>query len=231
VSDKHVPQFPEARARDHIRGVVESGANLIPIAGGALVELAEVLIAPSLGRRRDAWAREVSVLLADLAEAQLTPEQLATDDDWVSAVFEASRVAMSTHVEEKLRMLRELLKNMAIRQPRGSDQLVVRRFLRFIEELDEEHFAVLKYSSNPTAWFERHDIVRPNVSMGPRHAILEAAEVGVAGVALAVVLDDLGSRRLLNADGFSGMVRESSLYDALTTPLGDQLLDWIWAFE
>jgi hypothetical protein len=70
---------------------------------------------------------------------------------------------------------------MAIRQPRGQDQVVVRRFLRFIEQLDEEHLLVLKYASDPPAWFERHGIDKPNVMMGPRSSILDAADLGVSG--------------------------------------------------
>lgn len=225
MSEQTLSEYPMAQARDRLRTVIEAAVSLVPVSG-SLVKLAE-LVVPSLDKRREAWAQEVAILLNNLQENQLTSKKLATDEEWISAVFEASQVAMSTHVKTKLQMLRQLLENMAIKKSNGPETVIIRRFLRFIEELDEEHFLVLKYASNPSDWFDKYNIIKPNVMVGSQRHILELAELGLPDDTLSIILNDLLARNLITIDDYSPTVSGSSIYENFTTPLGNQLLDWI----
>lgn len=229
MSEQTLSEYPMAQARDHLRTVAEAAVSLAPMSG-PLVKLLELLV-PSLDKRRGAWAKEVTILLNNLQENQLTPEKLATDEEWISAVFEASQVAISTHVETKLQMLRRLLENMAIKQPRGEQEVIVRRFLRFIEELDEEHFIVLKYASDPSGWFTAKGIEKPSTISGSQSIIIKSAKLNISDDVLSIILNDLTTRQLISTDGFTTMVSQYSLYDKFTKSLGDQLLDWVWRFD
>ena len=64
----------------------------------------------------------------------MTPEQLAADEEWISAVAQASRVAMGTHLEEKIRMLKKVLETLVLEPERNT--VVVGRFLRYVEEFE-----------------------------------------------------------------------------------------------
>ena len=227
MSETQVPDYPTPSTEDFIGAVVEAAVSLIPGAGGALAKLVE-LVAPSVERRRKAWAKEIGELLGRLQEQQITPEALASDDVWVSAVFEASQAAMGTHVESKRKMLRQLLEGVATRRPRGSEHVLVRRFVRFIEELDEEHFIVLKYASNPGDWYESNNIKRPDTTMGSQRLIMDRAHLGIEDEALGVVLNDLTSRALVISEGLNTTVSQRGLFEPLATPLGDKLLEWVW---
>ncbi len=229
MSEQTLSEYPMVQARDRLRTVVEAAVSLVP-ASGPLVKLAE-LVVPSLDKRREAWAQEVAILFNNLQENQLTSEKLATNEEWISAVFEASQVAMSTHVKTKLQMLRQLLEHMAIKQPRGQKEVIVRRFLRFIEELDDEHFMVLKYASDPSDWFTAKGIEKPSTRSGSRSTIIKLAKLEISDDILSIILNDLATRQLLTTDGFTTTVSEYSLYDKFTTSLGDQLLDWVWRFD
>ena len=225
-----IGDFPILQTRDVVRGTVEAAVSLLPF-GSAVSELAEVVIAPSLGKRREAWLSHVGEAVADLQENSLTLDRLADDEEWISALFEASRIAVGTHLESKLKMLQALLVRMAIEQPRSGEQVIVRRFLRFVEELDEEHFLLLRYASDPQRWFEQRSLPLPSMTMGSRGSIMDAAELGIDRPALNIIMQDLAQRELLSAGLFSGTVTEASLYDPLTTALGNELLAWVKAFE
>ena len=226
MSEQTLSEYPMAQARDRLRTLAEATVSLAPMSG-PLVKLLELLV-PSLDKRREAWAQEVTILLNNLQENQLTPEKLVTDEEWISAVFEASQVAISTHVKTKLQMLRQLLEHMAIKQPRGEKEVIVRRFLRFIEELDEEHFIVLKYASDPSGWFATKGIDKPSTISGSRSIIIKSAKLNISENIRSIILNDLATRQLITIDGFTTTVSKYSLYDKFTTSLGDQLLDWVW---
>lgn len=233
MSENEGLEYPEAQARDHIRSVSEAAVSAIPVVGSSVVELMEVLLAPSIGKRRDTWARELSSLIEELDAHQVTPEDLATDEDWISALFEASRAALGTHVELKLRMLRSLLTRMAIDKPRDSEQVIVRRFIRFVEELDEEHFLVLRYGSDPKAWFDAMGEQRGATpqSLGSRKAAFERAGLGLEGASRDIVLSDLDDRGLIQKGMLSGMTTSGASLDSFSTDLGDELIAWVMAFE
>lgn len=229
MSEQTLSEYPMPQARERLRTVFETAVSLVPVLG-PLVKLTE-LVVPSLDKRREAWEQEIAILLENLQENQLTPEKLETNEEWISAVFEASQVAMSTHVKTKLQMLRQLLEHMAIKQPRGEKEVIVRRFLRFIEELDEEHFMVLKYASDPSGWFTAKGIEKPSTISGSRSKIMKLAKLNISDDVLSIILNDLATRQLISTDGFTTTVTEYSLYEKFATSLGDQLLDWIGDFD
>jgi hypothetical protein len=90
--------------------------------------------------------------------------------------------------------------------------LLTLRFLRFVDELDPEHFVVLRYLQDPGGWYERQGIARQAFMAGGRRTILDGAQLPVSGVTLDVVLADLGERRLANVGGLSGMVTGPSMW-------------------
>jgi hypothetical protein len=144
----------------------------------------------------------------------------------ISATVQATRIAQGTHLDE---MLKAAIIHSAL--PDRPADLLTMRFLRFVDELDPEHFVVLRYLRDPGGWYDAHGIERPQFGGDPRRAALDAAQVPVGGEAVTVVPADLGERRLANVDGLGGMVTASSMWVALASPLGCQLLDFVTYIE
>lgn len=222
-----IDQYPAPTLRDKARQGTEAAVAAIPYVGGAAVELAEVVMAPSLDKRRDAWFVKLGQLVEELRERieGFDMAELAEDEVFVSAVADASRIAMGTHLERKLEMLKNCLAVLAASDDR--DDFLAMQFLKFVEQLEVEHFLVLEYLRNPGAWFDAKSIPRPNLMSAARHTLLELAELPVEGESRGLALRDLGDRGLANVDMLGGQVRGASLWDSLTTPLGEQLLRFV----
>lgn len=108
-------RYPEPGVTNETRALVKSGLAAIPAIGGALSELIDLVISPSLARRRDDWLRELANALEAL-EARVEGfrlENLAGNEAFVSATIQATRIAVGTHQREKREMLRNTLLQVA----------------------------------------------------------------------------------------------------------------------
>ena len=106
--------------------------GLIPVAGPAVAALANYVIGPEIGKRRERWLHELGEVVRELEERMedFDPRHLEGNEQFVSA---ASDAAMKTHYEEKLAMLRAALVNGVLEgAPDEHEQLL---FIRFVDEL------------------------------------------------------------------------------------------------
>lgn len=230
VEPSNLPEpYPEPKLRDHLRVGADAAIAAVPL-GGSVVTLLDAVIAPSLAKRRDSWLRLLGERLDRLEERAdgFSVEDLADDELFVSAVMEASRIAVGTELEEKLTMLANCLERLAM-PDRDIGDFLAMRFLAFVDELRPEHFLVLRYAADPRGWYEAHDVPKPRLFTGPRRSLLNEAGLPVAGDELDIVLRDLADRGLA-PDGWGPMVHEANLWDALATDLGRQLLDFVGEF-
>jgi hypothetical protein len=222
--------YPEASAKDRATTIVVTGAKAViatvPFAGG-LVEVLDAAMRPALARRREAWERKLGELVEELETRfdGFDPAKLSDNDLFITGVIEASRIAVGEYLEEKLDMLKACLVHMAL--PEAMPDFIAMRFLRFVDELELQHFLVLRFAMNPRAWFEERQLPQPSIYAGPRRAVLDAAEMGVSGDVLEVVVRDLSDRRLVDAGMLSGVVNEHALWQEWATDVGRDLIDFV----
>jgi hypothetical protein len=219
--------YPETGFRDYARAGADAGIAAIPVIGGSLQVLAESVIAPSLTKRRDTWFRKLHELMSELhAKVDgFDPESLAGDEVFVTAVSDASRIAMGTHLEEKLDLLKNCLAHMAVDE--GRDDFLDLQLFRFVDELTPEHVVVLQYLNNPGAWFDAKRIERPSLAMGSPSHLMNAAGMPVTGVALEIVLRNLNDRGLANTQSLKTTMTADGAWQSLTTELGRDLLEFV----
>lgn len=219
--------YPEAELRDYARAGVQAGIAAIPVVGGPIQTLAEVVIAPSLTKRRENWMRKLQDLMEELRRKSdnFDPASLAGNEVFVTAVADASRIAMGTHLEEKLEMLKNCLAHMATGGVR--DDFLDLQFFRYVDDLSPEHFLVLQYLSNPAAWFDRRKIPRPTLAMGSPWHLMVAAGMPLVGAALEIVLRDLSDRGLANTQSLKTTMTGEGAWQSLATDVGRQLLDFV----
>jgi len=228
--DNTLGEYPSKHLPDRVHAIARAGIGSVPIAGAVAQVLFEEVLPSALERRRDAWFGALGRLVDDLHGRfeDFDPASLSENELFLSAAFEASRIAMGTHLEAKLDLLKNCLAKLAL--PNDIDDFVALRFLGFVDELSPEHFVVLAYATDPTGWFEAKLLDRPNVMTGPRRAIADAAGLPVGGDVLAIVLRDLGQHALATPEMLSGMVSESGLWDPWATDLGRLLLGFVEEF-
>jgi hypothetical protein len=219
--------FPDAELRDRVRTAVEIGLSAVPVLGSPLQLFVEAVLVPAVEKRRDRWLEKLREVVLKLQESveNFDMADLAKDEAFVSAVGSASRIAMGTHLEEKLNLLKNSLVNMALDTNR--DDFLDLQFFRYIDDLSPEHFIVLTYGQHPGAWFDARGITRPNFSISGHRNLIMQADLPVSGAALDIVLRDLADRGLANIDGFDVTASAATVWGGWATELGNELLRFV----
>ena len=219
-------RYPEPTEADVALGAGRAALAAIPFVGGSITEVLSLVLAPAVARRRDAWFKELADGL-DLLEARkdgFRVENLQHDENFVSAVIEASRSAVSTHKQEKRKALRNALLNIALHRSTDNDQQQM--FLRYIEELTVWHLRMLALMQNidthPTAMkLQKH------VPLGRFPFVLKKIfpELREEDVFYEHILSDLHRRGLLEETprdlNYGEIMRKH------TTPIADAFLAFI----
>lgn len=221
--------LPSQTTGDTVQAIVRAGMSIVP-AGGAVAELIGLVIQPALSRRRDEWFNGVATDLQTVMDRPEAPtvEELSKNEVFVTTLLNASAAALRTHQKEKLDALRAAVINSAL--PMAPDEHTQLTFIRLVDELTALHLRILSYAHDPAGWFERNQIPKPDIYMGARSAILEAAlpDLISRGDVYNQAVNDLTAQGLFSGT-FGGMVTQQGLYDKLTSPLGDRFLGFITA--
>src|ERR1022692_3541497 len=149
--------YPERSAMDAARVGMDAGLAAIPLVGGSVQILVDGILGPAFDRRRGRWFRELAEMMNALSARV---DALASDEVFITAVFEASRIAVGTHRDEKWRMLRNCLVNVATVSVR--DDFMALQMVRLVEAIEPEHVVVLEYFRNPRGWYEQRDLPQPS---------------------------------------------------------------------
>jgi hypothetical protein len=208
VNDK--PPVPTSGALDHLKVAAEAGVSLVPFVGGSLAIALGAVIPSTLEGRRRRWEAWVDRSLAELLEHRLDPEALGEDERFVTAVIHTTRIALGTHIEEKLRLLAGCLTSVALDPP---TDFLTDRFLRWVDELSIEHFEELA----------SHDYRAPGTRDVERIDALFEGRIDLTG--RLIVEQDLVREGLLNNEEPD---RSAAFSPKLSiTPVGTQLLDFV----
>lgn len=208
---------PEAGKSDAAHAAARAGLSAIPFAGGAAVELFSAVVQPPLEKRRIAWMNSVGEKLKELENSGLDLEGLRENENFISTVMYASQLALKTHREEKLTMLRNVITNAALGQ--SPEEAIEHMFLGFIDSLSA--LQILRAFQAPE--------VPANMSMGGLSHILELNVPALKNQRELYdqLWKDLYSRGLVIAEGLHVTMTGSGLSQKGTTGLGDTFLKFI----
>lgn len=135
--------LPKRTAGDYIHTLVKAGLSGVPLVGGSAAELFTLIIAPPLEKRRDDWLRDLADVVDGLRRKQpsLTPEELSKNDAFISAILQASQIAMRTHQDEKRRCLKNALVHVAMGQSEDNERTF---FLAMVDSFTVTHIEILR---------------------------------------------------------------------------------------
>ncbi len=136
-------RYPQPSDADVVHAATRGLVSLIPVAGGSIDELLSLILAPSVSRRRDEWFKELADVVEEVKKKldNFKIEDLAQNEAFVSATIQATRIAAGTHKEEKRKILRNALLNVALGQ--GPDEDTQQIFLNIVDAFTASHVRVL----------------------------------------------------------------------------------------
>lgn len=210
---------PQRSKGDAAHAIVKAGLSAVPMVGGPAVELFQYLVQPPLDKRREAWMKEVGEKLQELEKKGLELAKLQGNEQFISAVMQASQAALRTHKAEKLAALRNAVLNIATGQ--APEEIVQHLLLSFVDQLSEMHLRILKVFSAPAP--------PPGLSVGGLGSVLEdnIPELRGRRELYDQLWRDLYSRGLVNTDGLHVTMSGNGLTQRRTTGLGEALLQLI----
>lgn len=135
--------LPEKSFGDHLHLILRAGISAIPTLGGPALEFLNAVVAPPIERRRNDWFNELADKIYALErENRLKVEGLAENEEFISAVLQATTSALRNHQQEKLDALRNAVLNSALgKSPEGVKSEM---FLAFVDQFTALHLRVLR---------------------------------------------------------------------------------------
>jgi hypothetical protein len=141
--------LPKRTGGDVAHTLTKAGLNLVPYVGGTAAELFGLVIAPQLEKRRDKWLEDLAASIKKL-QGQVQGfkiEELGKNEVFVSAVLQASQIALRTHEAEKLEALRNALMHIAITKPLKEDFQIF--YLNLVDAFTVTHIEILRIFDKP----------------------------------------------------------------------------------
>lgn len=214
-----VTESPKPTAGDAAHALTKAGLSMIPVIGGPAVELFQHLVQPPLERRRNEWMEQVGEKLQSLEQNGLNLDDLQSNEQFITAVMQASTAALRTHGTEKLAALRNAVINIASGQ--GPEETIQHLLLSFVDDFSEMHLRVLAFADAPRP--------RPGISAGGLGHVLEDNIPHLRGQRglYDQLWKDLYLRGLINMESLHVMMTGNGLVESRTTELGKALLKFI----
>lgn len=214
--------------KDALYAAAKAGFGSIPVIGSAASELFGLLVTPPLESRRARWMNDVSERLNRLGQSgKIDLTKLATNDQFIDSVLQATTYALKTSDERKIEALKNAIVNTALED--APEKTISHIFLSLIDAFTGLHIKVLHLFDNPDEWFRQKNMRLPNYMSASLMTVIAVAYPDLEGQRelLDLVWDDLKRAGLHNSGSLNAMMTGSGLMVQRTTTLGRQFLQFI----
>ncbi|MEV0283480.1 hypothetical protein AB0H36_05100 [Kribbella sp. NPDC050820] len=217
-----VQEPPEEPRTELVDKLLAGALSSLPVAGGAAGAWYEYVMEGPYSRRLAGWRARITEVVNELV---LKVERLLDNEVFLDAFIQSTRIAQTTHQQEKLRALRNALVNsVALDAPDVDEQA---RFFRMVDDFSARHIVLLR-------WINDHESTTDQVDSGQRvtgsgvwaHRLPAFAG---SGEMLALIVDDLQRSRLITfPDGFAelGVIGDTH-FVGRASELGQRFLRFI----
>lgn len=232
MSDDRLPEYPTSDPRSFGYGVARSAldaaASVVPGGSYAIGALVEHFVAAPLQKRRDEWFERVGKGLLELQDrlSGFDPSTLSGNEEFISAVFDATQSAMKTANEDKLVSLRNGILNVAAGVT--LDEILRGTFFGLIDRFSPLHIQVLSLLADPSGSPEMVSASQ-NVIAGAQYNSLRAAipESVATEPVMSRVLADLAREGLADTGSLKAMGTPAVLLAKRSTAAGDAFLAFV----
>lgn len=216
---------PYQNGTDKAHTILKAAMAGVPLVGGPANELMGLIFAGPYQKRLQKWRDDVASLLNYLVnKKKFSIEDLQENEIFISAVANASQIAMRNHEEEKREALRNALVNCVVLET--IDESLINQFLNYIDTLTVWHIRILKtfYSLQ-----SKQESGRYRSTPSSPAQVLEEFLPELRGK--RDIYDpfwrDLYSRGLVSIEGLHITMSTRGAYTNRTTPIGDQFIEFI----
>ena len=221
---------PQPDWKDRTYAIARGSLGSIPIVGAAATELFQMVITPSLERRRVEWMNSIADTLKTLEEkGQLRIGDLASNEAFLDTVLHASHAALRNSQQEKRDALRNAVLNAALPSPPGESWQQM--FVEWVDSFTVWHLRILKLLDDPKRWFQDQGRQPPEYTIaGHLFDLLAKAypELQNQQTLSSQIARDLYIRGLSSTDGLGAMTSGSGMYAQRSTELGREFLKFIY---
>ena len=222
---------PEADWKDRTHAIARAGLGSIPLVGAAATELFQMVITPSLEKRRVEWMNWVAESLKKLEERkQLRIEDLASNEAFLDTMLHATQATLRNSQEEKREALRNAALNSALPSP--PDEALQQMFVEWIDSLSVWHLRIFLLLANPQQWFKDKQRQPPEYFMSSSLSdLLTKAfpELSNQRPLYDQIGKDLFNRGLIGIHNFHVTMSASGALANRATELGKEFLKFITA--
>lgn len=212
-------EVPKETGKDRIHTLVKTALGEVPLAGGALAEIFSTIIESPFQKRKKEWMQNVVDAIEELKGKGFSPDDLRDNEQFISAVFYASHLAMKTHQQEKLDALRNAIINVA--EGVEADEVLQQIFLNYIDQFTLLHIKLLRFA------LERN--VSDSILMGSLKSVLleNHPELSTKESLVELVWKELYTGGLVTHEALVGGLSQGGLRQKLTTGMGDRFVKFI----
>lgn len=214
---------------DYLYTAVKAGLSSIPLAGSVVGEFFSMIVSQPISKRRDEWLIRIKNELEELQQriSDFDINNLCNNEMFITALLQASQIAVRNHQDIKLLALKNAVLNSAIKI--NIDESMQLMYINYIDELTPWHLKILTFFKNPTEWFNENNKSIPSVYMGSPSQILEEAfdELNGRREFYDLIIKELYTKGLLNIDSVHTMMTSSGVFASRTTDFGTQFIKYI----
>lgn len=225
--DEIIP--PKREKADYVDSAMETAISAIPVLGAPALRLFNLVITPPLERRLNEWRNTVAerILQLEGKVESFKVEALGKNQMFITAVMQATQIALRNHQKEKLEALQNAVVNSAMGINIEQDLQLM--FLNLVDSFTILHLKLLRFLDDPRK-FTSDDIVRA-FYMGSVAPVLEKVfpELKEQEAIYDPIVQDLFSRGMLIHDKRDLRVSMSAtgVFSSHTTDLGKAFLKYI----
>jgi hypothetical protein len=212
--------------------------GVIPVAGPAITEIFEMVVAAPIEKRRSAWFEMITESINFLLETveDLTPDLLSKNEAFISAVIATTNSALKTERQEKLKLLQA-----AVQKIGGGvvlDEVMRNTFLSILDRYTPEYVLLLRKLGDETSQNQAIAKLRKDYPAKVKSSDIDGPYLKVEDLALAIfdgqrseVIDELFSdlhrdRLCHGSEGFAYTVFLTK-ERVIVTERGRQFLNFI----
>ena len=166
--------IPDSGSSETLLGLSKAVVSAVPVLGGLAAELMDIVIRPQIEQRRTDWLNSLAENLAKLEE-RIDGFQVADLVDhpaFISAILQASAIALRNHNEAKLEALRNAVLNVAVSSTPSEDEHEL--FILLIDTHTRWHLRILAFLADKKAIAEKKGkLPFPSWSMGGVSTVLK----------------------------------------------------------
>jgi hypothetical protein len=222
-------QPPEPNWKDRGHAFARAGLGSIPVVGAAATELFQLIVTPSLERRRAEWMNSVAEALLNLEEKEKTRlADLASNEAFIDTVLQASHTALRNSQEEKRKALLNAVLNAAL--PNPPEESRQQMFIGWIDSLTVWHLRIFLVLADPPKWFKDNNKPVPeyHITSSLSGLITNAfPELHNQRNLYDQIAKDLYSRSLIGNDNLHVALSASGALQQRATGLAKEFFDFI----